>query len=200
MWPGPRPISVITGISIHPTVWLQYDNVTDRQERQDRTDRQRTDITGRTVLQTVGPALCYWTFVCLSVCLSVCLFRRHCVRWVPRSHNGKGHSNPYFSAHVYCGQTAGSIRIPLGTQVGLVPGHIVLDGDQAHPRKGAQQPPLLLWSNGWISGYHLVRRFASTQATLCQMGTQLHHGKGHNSRRLLAHVYCGQTVARLSNV
>jgi len=31
----------------------------------------------------------------------------------------KGVYSPQFSAHVYCGQTAGCIRIPLGTEVGL---------------------------------------------------------------------------------
>jgi len=34
----------------------------------------------------------------------------------------KGHSPP-FSAHVCCGQTAGWIKMPLGTKVGLGPGH-----------------------------------------------------------------------------
>ena len=33
------------------------------------------------------------------------------------------------------------IRIPLGMEVGLGPGDIVLDGDPASPQKGAQQPP-----------------------------------------------------------
>jgi len=32
MWPGPRPTSVPSGILIHPTVWPQYTNVTDRQK------------------------------------------------------------------------------------------------------------------------------------------------------------------------
>ena len=41
---------------------------------------------------------------------------------------------------VYCSQTVGWIRMPLGTEVGLGPGHIVLDGDRVLPRKGAQQP------------------------------------------------------------
>jgi len=31
----PRPTSVPSGILIHPTVWPQYTNVTDRQDRQD---------------------------------------------------------------------------------------------------------------------------------------------------------------------
>jgi len=38
---------------------------------------------------------------------------------------------PKFSAHVYCGQTAGWIKMPLGTKVGLSPGDSVLDGDPA---------------------------------------------------------------------
>jgi len=42
----------------------------------------------------------------------------------------KGAEPPQFSAHVYCGQTAGWIRMPLGMTVGLGPGHIVLDGAQ----------------------------------------------------------------------
>jgi len=42
-----------------------------------------------------------------------------------------GWHSPQFSAHVYCGQTAGWIKMPLGTEVGLGPGDIVLDEDPA---------------------------------------------------------------------
>jgi len=42
--------------------------------------------------------------------------------------------------------------MPLGTEVGLGPGDIVLDGDPVPQRKGTQQLPLfgrcLLWPNG----------------------------------------------------
>ena len=38
-----------------------------------------------------------------------------------------------FSAHVYCGQTAAWIKMPLGTEVGLGPDDIVLDGDPTTP-------------------------------------------------------------------
>jgi len=38
---------------------------------------------------------------------------------------------PKFSAHVYCGQTAGWIKMVLGMEVGLSPGDFVLDGDRA---------------------------------------------------------------------
>jgi len=38
---------------------------------------------------------------------------------------------------VHCGQTAGRIKVKVGVQVGLGPGHIVLDGDPAtSPPKG----------------------------------------------------------------
>jgi len=46
----------------------------------------------------------------------------------------KGGSAPtQFSAHVCRGQTAGWIKMPRGTEVGLGPGDIVLDGDQGPP-------------------------------------------------------------------
>jgi len=37
--------------------------------------------------------------------------------------------------------------MPLGTEVSLGPGHIVLDGAQLppHPQKGAHQPPNKVW-------------------------------------------------------
>ena len=61
---------------------------------------------------------------------------------------------PFFSAHVYCGQTAVWIKMLLGTEAGLGPGHNVLDGDPAPPqKKGTQQPPIfglcVLWPNCW---------------------------------------------------
>jgi len=37
---------------------------------------------------------------------------------------------------VYCGQTAGWNKMKLGMEVGLGPGHIVLDGDTAPPKGG----------------------------------------------------------------
>jgi len=43
---------------------------------------------------------------------------------------------------VYCGQTLGWIKMPLGTEVGLSPGHIVLDGDPAFPTEKGTTAPL----------------------------------------------------------
>ena len=64
----------------------------------------------------------------------------------PVSHPKRGQS-PQFSAHFYCGQTAGCM------EVGLSPGDFVLDGDPANspPLKG-HRPPIFgqcpLWPNG----------------------------------------------------
>jgi len=58
-------------------------------------------------------ALCYQAVVCFSL-MSVCL------------------SCPVLSVTlVYCGQTAGWIKMKIGVQVGLGPGHILLDVDPA---------------------------------------------------------------------
>jgi len=142
-------------ILIHPTVWPQYTNVTDRQTGQDRqterTDRQTTDRWHRanrfwaTVCKTVR--LCYQTVVCLSVlsvCLSVCPVLSVCL------------SCPVCLSVtlVYCGQTVGCIKMKLGLQVGLGPEHTVLDRDPAPPPKKGAEPPIfgacLLWPNGWM--------------------------------------------------
>jgi len=59
----------------------------------------------------------------------------------------KGGGLPQFSPHVYCGQTAASIKMKLGKEIGLDPGHIVFDGDQTH-KKEAEPPSFgqcLLW-------------------------------------------------------
>jgi len=57
----------------------------------------------------------------------------------PASPPQKGGGAPQFSAHVYCGQTAGWIKMALDTEVNLGLGHIVLDEDPAPlPIKGAE--------------------------------------------------------------
>jgi len=43
----------------------------------------------------------------------------------PASLPKRGRS-PQFSAHVYCGQTAAWIKMPLGTEIGLGPDDIVV--------------------------------------------------------------------------
>jgi len=78
-----------------------------------------------TVCKTVRP-LCYRSVV-LSVCLSVCL---SCL------------SVCLSVTFVHCGQTVGQIKMKLGTQVGLGPGHIVLHGDPAPPPPKGHSPPI----------------------------------------------------------
>jgi len=91
--------------------------------------------------------------------------RPHCVRWGPSSPQ-KG-ADPPISAHLYCGQAGGRIKMPLDTEAGLGPGHIVLHGDP-DPPKGAQLPifgPCLLWTNGRPS--QLLLSTCSLQYVLC---------------------------------
>jgi len=99
----------------------------------------------------------------------------------------KAHSSlPRFTAHVYCAQTAGWIKMPLGTQVGLGTGDIVLDGDPTPPQKGAQQPPTFgqcpLPRNGWLdkdSTWYGGRPRARPHCV--RLGPSSPHGKWHSS-------------------
>jgi len=43
----------------------------------------------------------------------------------------KGYSPEFLP--IYCGQTAGWIKMPLGMEICLGPGHTVLDGDRTQP-------------------------------------------------------------------
>ena len=55
----------------------------------------------------------------------------------------KGDTAAKFSAHVRCRQTAGWIKMPLGTQVGLDLGDIVMDSSSSvSPKGGTAAPPL----------------------------------------------------------
>jgi len=107
-----------------------------------------------TVCKTVRPMLsdrCLCVLSCLVLCCPICDVRAlwpngwtdqdetchagrprhwpHCVRWGASSPSSKGAQPPKFSAHVYCGQTAGWIKVVLGMKVDLSPGDFTLDGD-----------------------------------------------------------------------
>jgi len=62
--------------------------------------------------------------------------RPHCIRWEPSSPPQRRRRSPQFSASVYCGQTAGRIKMPLGTVVNLVRDDIVQHGVAAPPKRG----------------------------------------------------------------
>jgi len=57
-----------------------------------------------------------------------------CGRWGPSFPPRGGQSHPKFSAHVCCGQTSGWLKMPLGAEVGLGPGHIVRWGQVTPPK------------------------------------------------------------------
>jgi len=94
------------------------------------------------------------------------------VIWGSRSPPEKGAESPKFSAHVYCGQTAGWINMVLDVEVGLSPGDLVLDGDPAPPKKGGGAALPNVWPISIVakrldaSRCHLVLRMASAQRTL----------------------------------
>jgi len=99
--------------------------------------------------------------------------RRLCARWGPSPSPKRGRS-PQFSAHIYCGQTAAWIKMPIGTEVGLGPDDIVLDGDPALPLQKEGGDPLPNLRPMSVVGkrldgsrWHLAWRWALVQATLC---------------------------------
>jgi len=70
----------------------------------------------------------------------------------PTRQNGQSPPPCQFSAHVYCGQTAGWIKVALGIEVGLGPTRLCKMGTQLpSPKVGQILPifsPFLLWPNG----------------------------------------------------
>ena len=64
---------------------------------------------------------------------------RDCVRWEPSPLPKMGRS-PQFLAHVYCRQTAGWMKTPVGRKVDLIPDHIVLAGIPALCERGTAAP------------------------------------------------------------
>ena len=103
--------------------------------------------------------------------------------FIKRSKRGGATQN---STHVYCGQTAAWIKMPLGTEVGLGLRDIVLDGEPTPPPLKRHRPPIFgqcpLWPNGWMDEdatwygsrprprQHCIRRRSSSQR------------KGHSTR------------------
>jgi len=99
-----------------------------------------------------------------------------------------------FSAHVYCGQTAGWIKMALGMEVG----HIVLDEDELpSPKNRTESPifgPFLLWPNGWMHQDATWCGGRPQPRRLC-VGDPAPLRKRNGARQFSAHVYCGQTAA-----
>jgi len=64
-------------------------------------------------------------FACVHIIRVPCLLWPNgwVVQDAPPQESGGGHSSPQFSAYAYYGQTAGWIKMKLGMEVGLGPGH-----------------------------------------------------------------------------
>jgi len=73
---------------------------------------------------------------------------------------------------VYCGQTVGLIKIKLGMEVGLVPGHIVLDGDPAPPQGGTAAPH-------FSAHVYCGQTAGGSRCHLVQVGRKIGLGPGH---------------------
>jgi len=66
---------------------------------------------------------------------------RHCSMWTELPPEKRAHPPHPILAHVYSGQMAGWMKTPLGMEVDLGPGHIVLDGVPPSSReRGAAVP------------------------------------------------------------
>ena len=117
----------------------------------------------------------------------------------------RGYSPP-FSAYVYCGQTAGWIKMPLGMEVGLGPGHIVRAVWRPPAPSPSKKRTVSQFSAhvccgqtaGWIK-IPLGTKVGLGPGNIVIHGDPALSGppKGH-SPQFSAHVYCGQTVAQLS--
>jgi len=83
---------------------------------------------------------------------------------------------PQFLAHVYYGQAAGWIKIALGMEVGLGPGHTVLDGDPTPlPKNGVTAPPKMgIAPNFWFMSRDQTAGWMKTP-----LGTEADLSPGH---------------------
>jgi len=120
-----------------------------------------------TVCKTVRPMLSDRCPVCLSVCHVLSVTLVHCGQTV------------YIIQHLYsalksCKGYGGAvwIKMKLGVQVHLGPGHIVLDGDPApHPPKGHSRHPIfgpyLLRPHGCVQCPYYILYIISKKMALC---------------------------------
>ena len=98
----------------------------------------------------------------------------------------------------YFGQTIGWIKMKLGMQVGLVPDHIVLDGDPAPlPQRGTALQFLAHICCGQMAGW--IKMPLGMEVGLSPVNFVLDGNpapppqKGGRAAQFLAHVYCSYT-------
>ena len=115
-----------------------------------RQDRQRTDSIGRTIMLSDRCPVCLsrlqrW---CTNGWMDQDETRHagrprpwpHCVNVLDRDPAAPPPQRPHpqFSARICCGQMAGWIKMPLGTEVNLSPGDVCVKWDRSSRLKGAQ--------------------------------------------------------------
>jgi len=179
----------------------------------------RSPVFGRPYVKRF--VLCYRTVV-LSVCLTVCAVCNvralwsngwtdqdetwhagrprpwpQCVGWDPALPPQRG-AAPQFSAHIYCGQMAAWIKIPLGIELGLGPGDCVRWGPPLlSTQKWGRAPPpnfrpCSLWPNGWMDQNSTWHGGRPQVRRLCVIwGPSPFPKRGRSS---LLNFYCGQTA------
>jgi len=112
-----------------------------------------------------------------------------------------GRATPQFSAHFYCLQTVGCIKMPVGMEVGLSPGDFVLDGDPASPLLKGHSPPNF-WPMSVVAKrldglrWHLVWRYRPRPRRLCvrwRPSYLLNRGHTHH-HPVFGPCLCGQTA------
>jgi len=123
------------------------------------------------------------------------------VNHLPAPQEGGG--DPQFSAHVYCPQRAEWIKMALGMEVGLSPGQIVLDGDQAQlpsPKRGYSPQFAAYVYCGQTAGW--IKMPLGTDVGLGPGYIVLDEGPAPQKRAQLpqfsAHVCGGQTAVCIS--
>ena len=108
-----------------------------------------------------------------------------------------------FLGHVYCGQTAAWMKMKLGTEAGLGPGHIVLDGDPASPCPCPEHPIFPQFSIhvycGLTAGW--IKTALGMEVGLSPGHIVVHEDPAPSPKKgggappkFSAHFYCGQTV------
>jgi len=88
------------------------------------------------------------------------------------------------------------MKMKVGVQVGLGPGHIVLEGDPAPPPYRGTAPhifaPYLLWPNGWVNQDGTWHGGGSESKPHC--ATWGAPKKGGRGPHFSANFHCGQTA------
>jgi len=109
---------------------------------------------------------------------------------------------PKFSAHVYCGHMAVSVKMALGMEVGLSPGDCVRWGSSPLPKKGVE-PPLQFLVHFYCGQTALcIKMPLGVEVSLSPLspgdfvldGDPAPHQKEGGAPQFLARGYCDQTA------